>query len=104
MANSNWGTGEQRQNILRNKGTKNVLGNTGTKRSEREDKKKDVKGTHFATFPLYNIFVSKSVCMELRQWFNWGISMSYEFTLGGWMLSIIIQIGGKEEYSRVKLQ
>ena len=25
--------------------------------------------------------------MELRQWFNWGISMNYEFTLGGWTLS-----------------
>ena len=74
MANFNWGTGEQRQNILENKETKNVLGNTGTKRSVREGKK-DVKGTHLAIFPLHNIFVSKSVCMELRQWFNWGIIM-----------------------------
>ena len=28
--------------------------------------------------------------MELRQWLNWGMSMSYEFTLGDWMLSKII--------------
>ena len=28
--------------------------------------------------------------MELQQWFKWGISMSYEFTLGGWMQSEII--------------
>ena len=28
--------------------------------------------------------------MELRQWLSWGMSMSYEFTLGSWMLSKII--------------
>ena len=42
MANFNWGTGEQRQNILGNKGTKS-FGNTGTKRFKREDKKNEKK-------------------------------------------------------------
>ena len=79
MVNFSWGSGEQRQNILGNKGTKIVLGNTGTKGSEREGQ--------FLCTHVVNIFVSKSVCMELRQWLNWGMSLSYEFTLGGWMLS-----------------
>ena len=94
MANFNQGTGEHRQNISGNKGAKNALGNTGTKCSEREDKKKnDVKALilgHFFCTHVVNIFVSKSVCMALQQWFNWGIIMSYEFTLGGRMLSEII--------------
>ena len=49
----------------------------------------------------------QSVCIELWQRLNWGMSMSYECTLGDWMLSKINnnQIGGKEEHSRgVKLQ
>ena len=63
----------------------------GTKRSEREDKK--LKRCerhkfilrHFFWTHVVNIFVSKSVWVELRQWLNWGMSMSYEFTLGGWI-------------------
>ena len=63
----------------------------GTKRSEREDKKiKRCKRhefilRHFLCTHVVNIFVSKSVWVELRQWLNWGMSMSYEFTLGGWI-------------------
>ena len=54
-----------------------------------------------------NIFFLQSVCMELWQRLNWGISRSYECTLGDWMLSKINnnQIGGKEEHIHgVKLQ
>ena len=78
---------------------KNVLGNTGTKTLPKGGQKiqtKDVKGTYLTTFSLHqsHIFLSLfffiSVCMELRQWLNWSMSMSYEFTLGDWMLSIII--------------
>ena len=93
-----WGTREHGQfqpgnNILGNKGTKNTLGNTGTKCSERGAKKKLCKrhSSCDISFALMSsTFVSKSVCMELRQWANWGISMSYEFTPCGWMLSEII--------------
>ena len=39
--------------------------------------------------------------MELWQRLNWGISMSYECTLGDWILSKINnnQIGGKDEHT-----
>ena len=54
MANFNWGTGEQRQNILGNKRTINFLGNKETKRSERADKKlkkkKDIKDAYLVAF------------------------------------------------------
>ena len=99
-----WGTREHGQFQLGNRGTKTkYLREQGNKKRFREhgnkmlrkggQKKNDVKGTHLATFLLHSCrqhFVSKSVCTELRQWFNWGISKSYEFTLGGWMLSEII--------------
>ena len=58
-----------REQGYKGKGTKNVLGNTGTKHSLREDKKlekkkKDVTGTYLATFSLHPCF------MELRQRLN----------------------------------
>ena len=43
---------------------------------------------HFLCTHVIDGFVSKSVCMELQQWLNWG--MGYEFTLDGWMLRKII--------------
>ena len=36
-------------------------------------------------------FFFQSVCMELPQRLNCGMSMCYEFTLGNWMLSKIIK-------------
>ena len=110
MANFNQGRGEQRHNILGNTGTKKVLRNMETKHSLREDKIKKLTGTYLPTFSLHPCrqhFFLQSVCMELWQRLNWGMSMSYECTLGDWMLSKINhnQIGGKEEHSRgVKLQ
>ena len=72
--------------ILRD-GTKNVLGNAGEQNTPKGRTKKEMKKAlilrHFLCTHVVNIFVSKSVCMESRQWLNWGMSMSYVFTLGG---------------------
>ena len=66
MANFNWGTGKQKHNILGNKGTTNVLGNTGAKHTEKEDKK--LKHKTFSLQPCPQHFFFQSVWMELRQW------------------------------------
>ena len=92
-----WGTREHGQFQLGNRGTKEkYLREQGNKKRFREHgkkklrkggQKKDVNGTHLATFPLHlcnvvNIFVSKSVCMQLRQWLNWGMSMNSPWVAG----------------------
>ena len=111
MANFNQGTGEQRHNILGNTGTKKGFKEHGNKALLKgRQKLKKLRGTYLPTFSLHPCrqhFFLQSVCMELWQRLNWGMSMSYECTLGDWMLSKINhnQIGGKEEHSRgVKLQ
>ena len=69
---------------------KEFLGIVGTKRCEREDKQ-NVKGNYLATLSLHP-------CVEdFPRSLNWGMRMSYEFTLGVCVLS---KIGGKQEHSR----
>ena len=56
MANFNWGTREQRQNILGNMGTKKSSrehGNKTLQKGGEKKREKKVKGTYLATFSLH---------------------------------------------------
>ena len=81
-----WETREHGQFQLGNRGTKNVLGNTGTKRSETVHKKtktkKDVNGTHLATFPLHSC---RQICLH-RIAAVVELGYEYKFTLGEFAL------------------
>ena len=104
-----WGRREHGQFQPGNRGTKaKYLREQGNKKRFREQGnkallkgrtknwKKKRRNRHLSCDIFFapmssTFFVFQSVCMELRQGLNWGMSMCYEFTLGNWTLSKIIK-------------